>query len=315
VKGIKKQGILERLAGVQDLDAKTTMLKPYAVAIDSKGRAFVTDTIARCVFVLDIEQKTLEYRGDKSPASFRLPMGIVIDSQDRVFVTDAENHNITVFDAAGAVVEIFGEKELERPVGLAIDPDLKRLYVADVKARRVAQYNAESFKFERWVGKSAAEKLAPEDTDKALSSPTNLVVDADGLLYVVDTFMDQIVVFDADGEFVRTFGQIGQGAGKFMRPRGITLDSDGHVYVSDAFFNVVQVLTPEGKALMPIGKTGNEPGTFKAPAGMAFDSRKRLFVVDQYNQRIEVFRYVPDAEAEKPKSATVQIKPGGKSSQ
>jgi DNA-binding beta-propeller fold protein YncE len=296
VKGIKKQGVLERLAGVQDLESKSIFAKPTAIAVDSKGRVYVTDTILKIVFVLDTEHKELTYRGDKAPANFTLPMGIALDAQDRLFVTDAERHTVTAFDPDGKVLDIFGEKELGRPVGLAIDGVLNRLYVADMKARKVAQFKLDTFEFERWIGKSMEEKVELADAPKILSSPTSLVVDPDGLLYVVDTFTNRVVVFDPDGELARNFGEVGQKAGQFMRPRGIALDSDGHVYVSDAFFNVVQVLTPEGKALMPVGKPGADPGSFRVPSGMAFDKFNRLFVVDQYNARIQVFRYITDAE-------------------
>src|SRR3954471_21722824 len=55
VKGIKKQGILERLAGVQDHKEKSALFNPYGIAVDSKGRAFVSDTILKIVFVFDFE--------------------------------------------------------------------------------------------------------------------------------------------------------------------------------------------------------------------------------------------------------------------
>ncbi len=304
VKGRQRQGLLERLAGVEDLQSKSRMLKPYAIAIDSRGRAFVTDSAVDAVFVLDLDKKTLEYRGDKPPASIKKPMGVTVDNQDRVFVTDVLSHNITAFDAAGQVLDVFGEDQLIRPVGLAVDAVLNRLYVADVKVGKVAVYDLQSFKFQRWIGKSVEEKKdEDEDNSNVLVSPTSLAVDPDGLLYVTDTFMNRVVVFDTDGEFVRQVGEIGLGPGKFMRPRGVALDCDGHIYITDGMAHIFQILTPDGQALTPVGGLGENPGHFQVPAGIAIDKNNRIFVADQNNRRIQVFRYIPDAEAEKASAA------------
>jgi hypothetical protein len=67
--------------------------------------------------------------------------------------------------------------------------------------------------------------------------------------------------------------------------------------VVDAMANTLQMLTDEGKALMPLGRQGSGPGQFTVPAGIATDRFNRIVVVDQQNARIEVFRYVTDAEA------------------
>jgi DNA-binding beta-propeller fold protein YncE len=297
IKGARKQGLLERLAGVEERASRSSLVKPYGVAVDSKGRIFATDSILSVVFVFDLEKKVIAYRGDKAPAALRKPAGVAIDAQDRLFVADAEAHNLTVFNPDGEVLSIFGADDLARPSGVAIDAPLNRLYVADTKARRVAIYDLGDFKLLGWIGTSLFESAAGVDPDKQLASPTALAVDGDGLLYVVDTFLNRVVVFDPDGEFVRRFGDIGQGPGRFMRPRGVAIDRDGHVYVTDAMAHLFQVLTPEGRALLPVGKLGFQIGDFAVPAAIAIDRFDRIVVADQNNRRIQVFRYIPDAEA------------------
>jgi DNA-binding beta-propeller fold protein YncE len=237
------------------------------------------------------------YRGDKAPAALRKPAGLAVDAQDRLFVADAETHNITVFSPEGEVLSIFGADDLVRPSGLVVDGPLNRLYVADTKARRVAIYDLDHFKLTGWIGKSLFEKAADEEQDRQLASPTALAVDGDGLLYVVDTFLNRVVVFDPDGEFVRRIGDIGQGPGRFMRPRGVAIDRDGHVYVTDAMAHLFQILTPEGRPLLPVGKLGLEAGEFAVPAAIAIDRLDHIVVADQNNRRIQVFRYIPESDA------------------
>jgi len=294
IKGKKKRGFLERLAGVPEATSREKLMKPYGVAVDSKGRIFVADSVLKLIFVFDLEAKSLEYRGDQPPASFNKPIGVAVDGQDRLFVSDADRHNITCFDPSGAVVSVFGADVLVRPAGLAIDLALNRLYVADAKARKVAVFDLASFQFLRWIGGVDAPEGEP---NTYFIAPTNVAVDLDGLVYVVDSFADHILVFDPDGEPVRSVGGIGSGPGRFARPRGVAFDSDGHLYVVDAMTHRVQILTPDGKPLMPIGGLGVNPGQFNVPAAVTIDQQNHVIVTDQMNRRIQVFQYVTDAEA------------------
>jgi sugar lactone lactonase YvrE len=296
IKGVRKQGLLERLAGVEEQLSRSSLAKPYGVAVDSKGRIFATDSVLSVIFVFDLEKKTVAFRGDKPPAALRKPVGLAIDAQDRLFVADAESHNISVFSPDGDLLTIFAADDLARPSGLAIDTFLHRLYVADTKARKVAIYDLDAFKPAGSIGRSMFDDASDGEPDKQLVSPTALAVDGDGLLYVVDTFLNRVVVFDPDGEFVRHIGDIGQGPARFMRPRGVAIDRDGHVYVTDAMAHLFQILTPAGQALLPVGKLGFQPGDFAVPATIAVDAFNRIVVADQNNRRIQVFRYIPEAE-------------------
>lgn len=304
IRGIKKQGFLEKLAGVEDATQRNYLRKPSYIAVDSKGRAYVTDSVAGVVFVFDIDNKTLEFIGNKPPANLRKPMGIAIDTQDNVFVSDAEQHTVTIFSATGEVVGVFGEAQLLVPGGVAVDEALERIYVADSKVHKVAQFNYKTYKFERWIGKSGDEVKTDDDKNAFLLNPTNVAIDDSGAVYVVDTFLDHIVIFDFEGNPTGTVGTVGTGAGKFMRPRGIAFDADGHLYVTDAFFDIFQILQVNGQPLLAVGRQGVGPGEFQVPAGIAIDRSNRIFVADQFNARLQVFQYVTDEEAAKLKSAT-----------
>jgi len=59
----------------------------------------------------------------------------------------------------------------------------------------------------------------------------------------------------------------------------------------------LQVFTPEGTLLMGMGVFGKKPGQFQSLAGLAIDKNNRIFASDQFPGRVEMFRYVPDADA------------------
>lgn len=63
---------------------------------------------------------------------------------------------------------------------------------------------------------------------EALSSPSDICIADDGLIYVADSGNRRIVVGNSDGELVRTIGE-----GTLVNPRGVFVTSDGNVYVAD----------------------------------------------------------------------------------
>jgi len=304
-----KGGVLERIAGVTVTpEERPRLFKPYSVAVDSKGRVYVTDTGQNNVFVFDLENKKLEFRGDKAPASLLMPIGVALDEGDRLFVSDSKLHQITCFGPEGKVEGIFGESDLVRPAGMAVDNPLRRLYVADVGGKRIAVFDLDSFKLLRYFA-----EIKDNDADRtgALTNPNSIAIDPDGLLYVTDAIVPRVFVYDTDGNFVRVWGKRGDGPGMFGRPKGIAIDADGHVYVADALLDRLQVFSQEGKPLLSFSGNGWGPGQFMLMAGLAIDSRNRIIAVDQMPARIEVFHYITDAEAAAAKEGRKAPEMGG----
>jgi DNA-binding beta-propeller fold protein YncE len=288
-----KASMLERMAGVSIApEERPKLKKPYGVAVDSKGRIYVADSTQNEVFVFDVENKKLEFRGNKSPANLQVPIGVAVDDRDRLFVSDSLAHQVTCFEVNGDVAGVFGAAELKRPAGLVADTDLRRLYVADSGGARIAVFDLDTFKLLRYFG-----DVKNDEGVKVLTSPNGVASDPDGQLYVTDAIGARITILDPDGNFVRTFGKRGDGPGMFARPKGIAFDSDGHVYVADAQLNRVQAFTPTGEPLIVWGRFGYGPGEFTSVAGLAIDKKNnRLVTVDQMPGRVQIFRYITDAE-------------------
>lgn len=102
----------------------------------------------------------------------------------------------------------------------------------------------------------------------------------------------RVQVLEADGTFVKSFGEIGDRPGNFSRLKGIGVDSEGRIYTVDASFNNFQIFDNDGTLLMYIGRSGRGPGGFYLPAGAHVDRNNRIFIADQYNRRIQMFEYL-----------------------
>ncbi|MFC2157451.1 6-bladed beta-propeller [Acidobacteriota bacterium] len=72
-----------------------------------------------------------------------------------------------------------------------------------------------------------------DDPDQAFSEVTSFVVDEKGSIYAVDMKENNIKVFDALGQYVRTFGEKGQGPGELNMPVNIQITVDKEIMVED----------------------------------------------------------------------------------
>jgi len=80
--------------------------------------------------------------------------------------------------------------------------------------------------------------------DVALSGPTDMMVTADGKIYVADTGNKRIVVSDLEGNLIRTIGE-----GTLVTPKGVYVTADKKVYVADRDAKAVFVFSEEGQLL------------------------------------------------------------------
>lgn len=103
-----------------------------------------------------------------------------------------------------------------------------------------------------------------------LFSPTNLAVDKEGKLYVCDTGIFMVKVFDPEGNCLGVVGDLGLEPGRFALPKGVAVDHEGRIYVVDSRVQNVQIFDREGRILMYFGDP-KTAGALYLPAGIAID--------------------------------------------
>jgi DNA-binding beta-propeller fold protein YncE len=298
----QKTSWMDRMAGVATGETKASqrrfvLVTPYGVAVDSKGRLYVADEKVGAIFIAAPDTNdVVDMIKSGIHARFKLITGLAIDDADHLFVSDSVANRVLAFDPQYHVLASINEGMVS-PAGLAIDNENRFLYVCDTELDQVLVYDADPpFKLLRKIGTAGKDHTLTEPGQ--FSRPTNAAVDADGNLYVSDTFNDRVEIFDADGNFIRAFGKPGDGPGYFARPKGIAIDSDGHVWVADTVQDRIQVFTPEGRLLLHMGGHGGLPGQFSTLSGLTIDRKtNRVIASEQWPGRVQIFRYVTDAEA------------------
>ncbi|MBI3635565.1 MAG: 6-bladed beta-propeller [Candidatus Rokubacteria bacterium] len=114
--------------------------------------------------------------------------------------------------------------------------------------------------------------------------PFAVTTDAKGRVYVTDTGLSRVWVFDREKKEVRFLGDSGQG--QLVTPSGVAVDARGIVYVSDTKLDRVFAYDEQGKVVLAIG----QPEEFYSPSGLAIDqASKRLYVADAGRHKIRVY--------------------------
>ena len=114
---------------------------------------------------------------------------------------------------------------------------------------------------------------------------------------------DPIVVFDAKGKYLRSWGRDKAGKSMFGNAHGMRVDPDGNLWVTDNGDHQVFKFTRDGKLLLTLGikgKAATDSKTFNRPTDIAFHPNgQHVYVSDGYgNARVMKFtkdgKYVLD---------------------
>lgn len=87
--------------------------------------------------------------------------------------------------------------------------------------------------------------------DMTMGASASVAFDAKGHLWVLTRGKQPLVEFDADGKFLRAFGE-----GLFARTHGLRIDRDGNIWVTDVGGHTVTKLSTQGQVLLTLGTRG-----------------------------------------------------------
>lgn len=167
-----------------------------------------------------------------------------------------------------------------KPFGVTVHQG--RVFVSDTLKRQVAAFDVSNGQFLE-IG---------TERPGLLTKPMGLDVDSQGILYVCDASLKQVLVFDRDGKYLRRFGK----AEMFDRPAGLTVSPEGdRVFVVDTGgvssdrHRVLVFDASTGELLNTISRRGSGEGELNLPRDATVGIDGNLYVVDGGNFRVQVF--------------------------
>lgn len=253
----EKQSSLDNLL-FGDQEIQKSVMAPYGTAVHD-GKIYVCDIQQSVVLILDIAGKNLGFIKTSGRGDLQKPSNLEFAPNGQLYVADLGRRQVVVFDKELQYQAEFGPfDELSKPVDLALTDE--RIYVVDAGSKVVRVLDRKSGEELNSFGKS-------EEIGQSLRSPTNMVLDEDENVYVVDTIDCRIFVYDRDGKFLRHIGSAGDTIGSFARPKGIAYNGE-QFFVIDAAFENCQVFDKAGEPLMYFAGSGIGPGQLYLPAGV-----------------------------------------------
>mmetsp|Transcript_23048 Transcript_23048/g.46621 ORF Transcript_23048/g.46621 Transcript_23048/m.46621 type:complete len:365 (-) Transcript_23048:36-1130(-) len=231
---------------------------PRGIAVDVEGNIVIADCDNHRVQVFDASGALLRTFGryGSGDGELKFPNGVGIDAEGNIIVADCDNDRLVVFDKVGDFVGTLGERgskagQFCHPVGVTVSSD-GRIIVADGDNNRVQVLrrvrNSLVALSNRMTNRSCALPFvvlasmgSKGSGDGELRYPCSAAGLPGGGVAVSDSLNHRLVVFDADGGFVRSFGSKGSGMGELKCPYSVVVDGAGNLVVADGGNSRVQV--------------------------------------------------------------------------
>jgi hypothetical protein len=261
-----KRGTLEEFILGAAEKQRHDIVKPYGMAMYD-GKLYLCDVGRRLVEVLDFKNNEFGYL--TKDRRLTKPVSIWVDNGIK-YVTDGKTGGVFVFDRDDKLIAIWGRDSDIGPLGIVVRGD--NCYVTDVVGRQVVVLDKRSGEEIMRIGKRITDAEQTEaDENAQFRMISDLALDKEGNVYVTDRLLGQISKFDAAGEFVRSFGRLGDAINDFVRPKGITIDRENRIWVVDAATQVCKIYDEQGRLLLYFGQPGNERGKMNLPATVIVD--------------------------------------------
>jgi DNA-binding beta-propeller fold protein YncE len=166
---------------------------PYAIAADSAGSIYVTDTFNHRIQKFDSRGELQAAWGEYGTLNekFNYPWGVAVDQERNVYIADSGNHRIQKFDKDGNFSATWGSEgrttgQFVQPWGIAIDPK-GNVYIVDSRNHRVQKFYSYGGFIAEWgrYGNGPGE----------FAYPIGIAIDDQGYIYVADSGNNRIQKF------------------------------------------------------------------------------------------------------------------------
>jgi sugar lactone lactonase YvrE len=223
------------------------------------------------------QQPPPEIPFDSVPNFFKLPpdlnfgegAGVALNSKGHIFVYTRSNSAMGPAYAATAsqLLEFGPDGKFIREIGkglyawsfahaVRVDKD-DNIWCIDKGSDMIVKFNPEGHVMMVFGRKKEASDEAAAWTrvnpprppvDGQFRQPTDVAWNPQGDLFISDGYVNaRVAKYDKNGDWVKSFGEPGNGPGQLNTPHSIAADAKGNIYVADRGNSRIQVFDSDGK--------------------------------------------------------------------
>lgn len=287
-------------AGDKGPATSAELSNPTGVAVDSMGNVYIADANNQVIRMVATSGEITTfagnnvpgYQGDLGPANeaeLNVPVAVAVDKSNNVYIADANNNAIRMVTSGTITTVANTTAYLSHPDAVAVDA-AGDIFVADTGNERIVEFANTTYNFITIAG-NGEPGFAGDDgpaVKAEMLDPKGVAVDAQGYVYIADTYNSRIRKVGLDGTITTiagtgmpSYGGEGQYAttAPMQFPCAVTIDPSGNVYIADTYNSVVrmlQLLTPsvQTNGVVNTGDFAPEisPGSLATISGINFSS-------------------------------------------
>ena len=214
-----------------------TLRAPVGIDVDSLGRFYVADTSNHRIQVFSNKGQYLTGFDVTNRNKLIRPVDVCIsESEQLIYVSGNNNHRIMAFRIDGRQQREWGGDgvelgEFRYPATMALLSD-KRIAVVDVLNSRIQLSSTK--------GESAIEVGAWGVLPGQVVRPKGVAVDKNDNIYISDSYMGVVQVFNDVGKFIGVLGR-GSNTEKLVTPVGMAIDRKNRLYIAEMRANKISV--------------------------------------------------------------------------
>lgn len=250
-----------------EMDSRPCIVSDMALDA-ARGEIIIVDEANKCLKVFDFEG----YPTASSPEGFlKAPIRIVVLRGKEFYLVNDEN-SLKLVNKELSKVHTFSSYKFRQPVAVTQSTN-GEILVAEWMTGEIVGFDESGVLVRRFPCYSAkpAYLSCCFDSDHVVLS---------------DWGMHSIKIFHWNGNFISSYGQLGDGQGGLDHPHGVGSDSENRIVICDSWNNRIEVLDWKGRRLLTLLDRRNG---ILWPQAIAI-LRQHCFVAERHGS-IKVFEY------------------------